>query len=99
MQNMPSRFLRDIDVPCQLVRRDTFLMGRYEVHGREPFHQGNLGVLEDCTDKDREVVQAVRAAESAVRACIAVMVSAIRTSNIVAPSLFFQELLAGCINP
>ena len=72
-------------------------MRGYKIHCREPFHQRNFGVLKDCPDKDRKIVQTIGATELTVRTSIAMVVSAIWANNIITPSLFLQELFASII--
>lgn len=50
----PCRAQRDLECAVKLVCRDTLLAGCEQVEGLQPLVHGNVAVLEDRTDFDRE---------------------------------------------
>ena len=72
MQDKPRRLLSNINVPCQLTRRDALLVGRDKVHSHEPLSKRNLGILKDSANKDRELVLTALADISTIRTLVTV---------------------------
>ena len=52
-------------------------MRRYKVHSQEPLNKWEFGVLEDCTNKAREVPSASLATELTILAYNAVMTTTV----------------------
>jgi hypothetical protein len=70
-------------------------VGRNKVHCQEPLDKWQLGILEDCTNKAREILATVLATELTVLASHTVMTTTVRAYNItIRPSTFDNGLLA-----
>ena len=98
LQHIPSGSLTYLDVTTQLTRGNTFLVRGNEIHGNEPFHKWEVAVLKNCSDPAREITLALVAAELSVLACGTVMLSAVRTNDVLVltntPSCFHDCLSA-----
>ena len=94
MQNEPRSFLRDMNVRSQLNGRDSLLVAGDKVHGNEPLAKGYLRVLEDCADKDGEILTAVRTTEGTILTSIAMVFSTERTDNILLVPTGLEDSLA-----
>ena len=70
MENEPSGFLSDVDIPCQLSRRYTLLVAADKIHSHKPLNQGYLGVLEDSTYGNSEGAVAMGADIFPILACV-----------------------------
>jgi len=70
-------------------------VGRDKVHSQEPLDEWQLGILEDSTNKAREILATVLATELTVLASHTVMTTTIGAYNItVSPSTLDDGLLA-----
>lgn len=69
-------------------------MGRDKVHGNEPLLKWQLGVLKDCTYGTREIMLAMVATIATILALGAMVLSAMRTYDIVTPTNLYKCLLA-----
>ena len=77
------------------MRGNALFVAADKVHGHEPLDKGQFGVLEDSTDKAREVLEAVVATETSVTTLGAMVVSAIGANHVtVRPTRFDDGLLA-----
>ena len=94
MQNKPRSFLRYMDIRSKLHGRDTLLAAGDKVHSNEPLAKGYLRVLEDSTNKDGEILTAVRPAEGAILTSIAMVFSAERADNILLVPTGLKDSLA-----
>jgi hypothetical protein len=55
---IPSSSVVDLEVPLNLIRGDSFLCFAHHGYNHEPGSQGEMGVVEDCARRDRELVKA-----------------------------------------
>jgi hypothetical protein len=83
-----------MDVRSKLYGRDSFFVAGDKVHGNEPLTEGYLRVLEDSTNKDGEILTAVRTAEGTILTSIAMVFSTERTDNILLVPTGLKDSLA-----
>ena len=95
MENEPSGFLCDVDIPCQLSRRNTLLMAADKIHSHKPLEEADFGILEDSAYGDSEGAMTMGADVFSVLACMTMMLAAIGANHItVCPTGLSNSLLA-----
>lgn len=98
LQHIPSGSLTYFDITAQLTRGNTLLVRGNEIHGNEPLHKREVAVFKYCADSAREIAFALIATELSVLACGTVMLSTIRTNEVLVltdtPSCFHECLSA-----
>ena len=95
MENEPSGFLSDVDIPCQLSRRYTLLVAADKIHSHKPLNQGYLGVLEDSTYGNSEGAVAMGTDIFPILACVTMVLPAVGANHItVSPTGLSDSLLA-----
>jgi len=92
VQHEPCRLLSHTNLFRQLQRRDAFPSRHKQIHGIEPFVQGNVAALEDRASTDREIKLAwVAAVEAALARGDVLFGLAGRAGNAVRPDAGFQK--------
>src|SRR6185437_2695241 len=91
LQNKPSGLLGYPDLFCQLHRRYPLAGSHKQVHGIEPFVQGNVRSLENCTRPNREFEHAsITGIESVLPFCDALCRFALGAHCAVRPKSLFK---------
>ena len=94
MENIPGAFLRDVQIPTQLMRGNTLLMAADKIHCHEPFLQREFGILKDSTNKAGETLMAITTLELVIPigTCIDMDGATERTNYHFMPTLFSNEI-------
>lgn len=93
MRHEPRGLVGDPEHPVKLVRADPFLRRAHKVRGHQPLVKRNLGTLENCSDRDGELLAAIpaeiqaRTVGLAVQLYVALKTPAMRAYRAIGPYL------------